>query len=181
MKKLLFTLAALCSFAVSAKAQHYNEILLFIEVGKTIDDVSEIKYLHFDSDGNMYIETMYKSTAQNKYAKGVLEEYGVNRRHDIKRDYSIDSSKYKVYSREYSESSFDSSVFNVPSLMGFNVCAPLPRTRKYIYYYGIEYGGASLVQWHTFNDSDEVLSKKYYKRIQPSDLARKAPNYDFLN
>ena len=173
MKKLLFTLAALCSFAVSAKAQHYNEILLFIEVGKTIDDVSDILYFHFDSDGKGYCTTMSKSTARDKYAKGILEEYGVNKQHNIKRDYSIDSSKYKVYCHKSSETDYT-------SLLCYDMWGqPMYGSKKYMYYYGIEYGDASLVKWNTSGDSDNVLNKKYYKRIYPSDLERKTP--DFLN
>lgn len=166
-------MAALCSFAVSAKAQHYNEILLFIEVGKTIDDAGSILYLHFDSDGNGVCETMSKSTAQDKYAKGVLEEYGVNKKHNIKRDYSIDSSKYKVYCHKSSE-------IDYTSLLGYDMWGqPIYGTRKYTHYYGIEYGSSGLVKWGTRGNSDKVLNKKYYKRIWPSDLERKTP--DFLN
>ena len=176
-------MAALCSFAVSAKAQHYNEILLFIEVGKTIDDASTILYLHFDSDGNMYKESMSKSTAQNKYAKGVLEEYGVNQSHEIKRDYSIESNKYAVYSKDFYTQTYEIIGYNHSYSPYTLPTAQCGYVNKYASTdcYGIEYGDSGLVKWTQWKGESKIGHKTYYKRIQPSDLARKAPNYDFLN
>lgn len=175
MKKLILSLVSLCSFAISANAQHYNEILLFIEVGETIDEASSIIYLHFDSDGNMYHTSMSKSTAQDKYANGTLEEYGVNQSHKIKRDYSVDSSKYMVYSKK-------SYVTNYADFWGFDFFGrPMHGSTTYVNYYGIEYGDSGLVRWNIKEKSSDILDKKYYKRIQPSELKRKAPDYEFLN
>ena len=99
MKKILFILLLVCGFTTTANAQFRNKILLFIEVGKTIEDSSNIIYLHFDNDGNMYKTSMSKSTARDKQKKRVLEEYGVNQKHTIKRDYSVSTGKYSgVYS-----------------------------------------------------------------------------------
>lgn len=182
MKKLFLILVSLCSIAISANAQHYNEILLFIEVGKTIDEASSIIYLHFDSDGNMYHTSMSKSTAQDKYANGTLEEYGVNQSHKIERDYSVDSSNYKVYSRDRYTQSF--------GVVGYNYYyGTTLTTPQYGYtsdlcgkdYYAIEYGSYGYIEWYVPKNSSEIRNKKYYKRIQPSELKRKAPDYEFLN
>ena len=83
-----------------ASAQFYDETLLFIEVGKTVENSGSIIYVHFDDDGNMYKESLSKSTARSKYKDGTLDEYGVNKKHKITRDRSISSSKYYVYSGE---------------------------------------------------------------------------------
>ena len=175
MKKLFFIFVALCSFAVSAKAQHYNEILLFIEVGKTIDDASYIVYLHFDSDGNACYEKVSKSTAQDRYARGVLEEYGVNKKHNIKRNHEISSSKCYVYSSgRYESQPITTYGFGGPLTQYYSA-------RVGTDYWAIEYGGEGLIMWYQKNNSSEVRNKKYYKRIKASDLERKTPKYDFLN
>jgi hypothetical protein len=161
---------AVCGFALSANAQYYNKILLFIEVGKTIDDAYSIIYLHFDDDGKMWKTSLSKRDAQDKYAKGILEEYGVNQTHEAKRDYSISSSKYQIYSG--------------PSYAPNHNMFGLPDGTYYINgtnYYAIEYGSDGLVYWWIYKNENEPKGKKYYKAIKPSDLAIKAPDYTFLN
>lgn len=179
MKRLFLIMLAVCGFALSANAQYYNKILLFIEMGKTIDDVYSIIYLHFDDDGKMWKTSLSKSDARDKYAKGILEEYGVNYTHTAKRDYSVDTSKYSVYSETHYTQRYG------PTERWF--CGQMYTEWGYYNvndgkdYYGIEYGGSSLVTWYVPKDSSEVRKKTYYKAIQPSDLAIKAPDTSFLN
>lgn len=172
MKRLFLIMLTVCGFVTSANAQYYNETLLFIEVGKTIDNAQDVIYLHFDSDGNMYAKSLYKNTAQDYYAKGILNEYGVNESHKAKRDYSIDTSKYYVYKEE---DRYYYSYVNWATLQEIHAS----QLRGH-YYYAIEYGSGGLVKWYVADKSSDVRQKKYYKRIQPSDLARKAPDLDFL-
>ena len=170
MKRLFLIMLAVCGFALSANAQYYNKILLFIEVGKTIDDVYSIIYLHFDDDGKMWKTSLSKRDAQDKYAKGILEEYGVNQTHEAKRDYSISSSKYQIYSEPWYTSNYN--MFGMP-----NGTYSISGTK----YYAIEYGSDGLVYWIIRKNENEPEGKTYYKAIKPSDLAIKAPDYTFLN
>ena len=174
MKKILFTLLLICGISTTANAQFYDEILLFIEVGKTIEDSSDIIYLHFDDDGNMYKNSISKSTARDKYKKGVLEEYGINQIHNIKRDRSISTGKYDgVYSepRKVGEWGVTSYFMGYPQYGYTSV-------RSGNFYYAIS--DDEMVIWSTTNDSNEAKDKKYYKAIDPSDLVPKEVDYDFL-
>ena len=166
MKKILFTLLLICGFSTTTNAQFYDEILLFIEVGKTIDDSSRIIYLHFDDDGNMYESSMSKSTVRDKYKQGVLEEYGVNQKHNITRDRSINSSRYSgIYSCKR----------KVPVYGGIYGYGFYEDGKRY---FGIS--NDEMVMWNTTNNSNEAQNKKYYKAIDPSDLVPKEVEYDFL-
>ena len=175
MKKILYTLLLICGISTTANAQFYNEILLFIEVGKTIEDSSTIIYLHFDSDGNMYKYSMGKSTARDKYKKGVLKEYGINQKHNIKRDRSVSTGKYDGV---YSKPRYVSGGWGVTGyFMGY------PQYGNTTVRSGNEYYAVSddeMVTWSTTNDSNEAKYKKYYKAIDPSDLVPKEVDYDFL-
>lgn len=176
MKKILFTLLLICGISTTANAQFYDEILLFIEVGKTIEDSSTIIYLHFDDDGNMYKYSMSKSTARDKYKKGVLEEYGINQKHNIQRDYSIREGKYNGV---YSKPRYVSGGWGVTGydFMGYPQYGNTT-VRSGKEYYAISYD--KMVIWNTTNDSNEAKNKKYYKAIVPSDLVPKEVDYDFL-
>ena len=175
MKQLLFIIIFVCSFTTAANAQFYNEILLFIEVGKTVEDTSSIIYMHFDDDGNMYKSSMNKSTARDKYKKGVLEEYGINQKHNIKRDRSVSTGKYDGV---YSKPRYVSGGWGVTGyFMGY------PQYGETTVRSGNEYYAVSddeMVTWSTTNDSNEAKNKKYYKAIDPSDLVPKEVDYDFL-
>ena len=177
MKRLFLIMLAVCGFALSANAQYYNKILLFIEVGKTIDDVYSIIYLHFDDDGKMWKTSLSKRDAQDKYAKGILEEYGVNQTHKAKRDYSISSSKYNIYSEAQLTAKYGPSGRFVGGYQTYEWSDVADGKDCY----GIEYGGSGLVTWYEPDQSSETRNKKYYKAIKPSDLAIKAPDYPFLN
>lgn len=175
MKKIILALLFICGFTTTSNAQFYDEILLFIEVGKTIEDSSSIIYLHFDDDGNMYEYSMNKSTARDKYKKGVLEEYGINQKHNIKRDSSVSTGKYYGV---YSQPRYVSGGWGVTGyVMGYpqygNTTA-----RNGNKYYAVSYD--EMVIWNTTNDSNEAKNKKYYKAIDPSDLIPKEVDYDFL-
>lgn len=175
MKKILFTLLLICGISTTANAQFYDEILLFIEVGKTIEDSSSIIYLHFDDDGNMYEYSMNKAIARDKYKKGVLEEYGINYKHDIKRDRSVSTGKYDGV---YSKPRYVSGGWGVVDyIMGYPLYGDTTARSGNIYY-AISYD--EMVIWNTTNDSNEAKNKKYYKAIDPSDLVPKEVDYDFL-
>lgn len=169
MKRIILLLAVICGISNIASAQYYNDTFLFIEVGKTIENSSSIIYIHFDDDGNMYKNSMSKSTARSKYKDGILEEYGVNKKHDITRDYSISSSKYNVFSKTR-------MVADKYEWLGWGYGWSYKRN-------GTEYYGISrseMVTWNTTNESNEAKNKKYYKAISPSDLIPKEVEYDFL-
>ena len=175
MKKILFTLLLICGISTTANAQFYDEILLFIEVGQTVEDTSSIIYMHFDDDGNMYESSMYKSTARVKYKEGVLEEYGVNQTHDIKRDRSISTGKYDGV---YSAPRYVSGGWGVIGyFMGFPQYGDTT-VRSGNKYYAVS--DDEMVTWNTTNDSNEAKNKTYYKAIDPSDLVPKEVDYDFL-
>ena len=175
MKRLFFILLLICGFATTANAQFYNEILLFIEVGKTVEDTSSIIYMHFDDDGNMYKSSMNKSTARDKYKKGVLEEYGIDQKHNIERDRSVSTGKYDGV---YSKPRYVSGGWGVTGyFMGY------PQYGNTTVRSGNEYYAVSddeMVTWSTTNNSNEAKNKKYYKAIDPSDLVPKEVDYDFL-
>lgn len=175
MKQILSIFVLLFGVVTSVNAQFYNEMLLFIEVGKTIEDSSSIIYVHFDDDGNMYKNSMNKSTARDKYKKGVLEEFGVNQKHNIERDWDVSSSKY---SGVYSTNRYVSGGWGVTGyLMGYPQYG-YTSVKNGKNYFGISWD--EMVTWNTTNDSNEAQNKKYYKAIDPSDLVPKDVEYDFL-
>ena len=165
----------ICSFAISANAQFYNEMLLFIEVGKTIENSSSIVYIHFDENGHMYHTNMNKNEARNKYKKGILKEHGVNQKHYYTRDYSISTTKYRgVYSKDrYVNTGWGIIGYygNIPQWG--NTSAKSGKN-----YYGISRD--QMVFWYTTNESNEAKSKKFYKAIKPEDLIPKEVEHDFL-
>lgn len=174
MKRFILFLVALMGISSGASAQFYDATLLFIEVGKTIENSSSIIYVHFDDDGNMYKESLSKSTARSKYKDGTLEEYGVNKRHDIKRDRSISSSKYYVYScARHVNTGYGIIAYN----FGMPVWGNTTR-RDGNNYFGIS--RSEMVIWNTTSESNEAKNKKFYKAILASDLVPKEVNYDFL-
>lgn len=175
MKRIILLLAVICGISNIASAQYYNDTFLFIEVGKTIENSSNIIYVHFDDDGNMYCSSMSKSDARSKYKKDILDEYGVNKKHKITRDRSISSSKYYVYR----EDRYVSGGYGVVSY-GYGGIPQYGWTsqRNGNKYYGINRD--EMVMWNTTSESNEAKNKKYYKAISASDLIPKEVEYDFL-
>lgn len=174
MNRIILLLAVLCGICNIASAQYYNETFLFIEVGKTIENSSSIIYIHFDDDGNMYRESLSKSTARSKYKDGTLDEYGVNKKHKITRDRSITSSKYHVYSG-------DRYVNGGWGVITYGPAGPIygqTTKRSGKNYFGIS--RSEMVTWNTTSESNEAKNKKYYKAISASDLIPKEVEYDFL-
>ena len=175
MKKLFLLSLFVCCFTISASAQYYNEIQLYIKVGETIDTTDYIVYIHFDSDGNMYYCIMSKQSAQDKYANGTLTEYGVNKVHDRNRDYTISTNSYYVYSSgSYEEQLVTEMWYGAPYTSWQYV-------RVGTDYYAIEHGKGQLICWDQRNNSSEIRNKVYYKAIKQSDLKSSNRNYDFLN
>lgn len=174
MKRFILLMATLMGISSVASAQFYDETLLFIEVGKTVENSGSIIYIHFDDDGNMYKESLSKSTARSKYKDGTLDEYGVNKKHKITRDYSISSSKYYVYSG----ARYVSGGWGVIAYSGMAPIYGETTKRSGNNYFGIS--SDEMVTWSTTSESNEAKNKKYYKAISASDLIPKEVEYDFL-
>lgn len=174
MKRIILLTALFMGFNLISSAQFYNQTLLFIEVGQTIESSSSIVYVHFNDDGKMYKTTMSKSTARTKYKDGVLEEYGVNVKHSIKRDYTINSSKYSVYS----EPRIISNGWGITHYWYGIPQYGETSSRSGSHYYGVS--RTEMVTWYTTSESNEAKNKKYYKAISASDLIPKEVQYDFL-
>lgn len=154
-----------------------NNYYLYIEVGQTVESSSKISYVHFNSNGNLYNGSLNKSEAQNKYSNGILDEYAINKSHSFKYCSSVSTDKYEVYREPRTEyrQNFNQQWYPgyVPS-WGENV-----KIGGY-WYRAFSKDRNEMIIWHTTRSSEEAQSKKYYKRIKPSDLKPKKVNYDFL-
>lgn len=174
MKRIILLTALFMGFNLMSSAQFYNQTLLFIEVGQTIESSYSIVYVHFNDDGKMFTTDMDKSSARAKYKDGVLEEYGVNLNHSIERDHTINSSKYYVYSKARTVSSgwgLTGSWYGIPQYGE-------TYTRSGSHYYAVSRN--EMITWNTTSESNEAQNKKYYKAISASDLIPKEVQYDFL-
>ena len=174
MKRIILFTALFMGFNLISSAQFYNQTLLFIEVGQTIESSYSIVYVHFDDEGKMFETNMDKSTARDKYKDGVLEEYGVNLNHRIERDHTINSSKYYVYSEPRTVSSgwgMTGIMYGIPQYGE-------TYTRSGSWYYAVSRN--EMVTWNTTSESNEAKNKKHYKAISASDLIPKEVQYDFL-
>lgn len=180
--KLLFKTALVLTvslFCNCAFGQFYDSrnYYLYIEVGKTVSSSSKITYVHFNSDGDLFIGSMPKSKALELYNQGILDEYATNKSHDMKYCSSVSTYKYEVYREPRTEirQNYNQQWYPgyVPSF------GELVKIGGY-WYRAFSHDRSELIYWHTTKDSEEAMKKTYYKRIMPSDLKPKKVDYDFL-
>lgn len=176
--KLSFTL--ILSFICNcAFGQFYDSgnYYLYIEVGKTVQNSSNITYVHFNSNGDLYCGSLPKSKALELYNEGILDEYAINKGHGQKYCSSVSTAKYVVYREPRTEWRQN---YNQQWYPGYT-----PSWGSNVPIGGYAYRAFSkdrseLIFWQTTKDSEEAIKKVYNKRIMPSDLKPKKVEYDFL-
>lgn len=172
MKKYIFISLFLCC-TVSAFSQRYSGTYFFIEVGQSIEAVSDLKVVHFNRDGNCYIGGISRDGVIKKYEQGILDEYPVNEDHDYKYDSEVSTYKYDVYSERRYEYTYG---------------MPTPGNAWGLYkqyiggsqYRAFSSDMSEMISWYTTKTSNEAHDKTYYKRINPHDLIPAKVEYDFL-
>lgn len=172
MKKSIFISLFLCC-TVSAFSQRYSGTYFYIKVGQSLESVSKIVIVHFNRDGNCYLNSLYRDDVINKYKQGILEEYPVNENHTLKYDSEVSTYKYDVYSEKRKE-----STYGMPTLEN-----PWGLYTQYIggyWYRAFSSDMSEMIYWYTTKTSNEAHDKTYYKRINPSDLIPAKVEYDFL-
>lgn len=173
MKRFILLLASLIGCATIASAQIYNETLLFIKVGETIESSENIVYIHFDDNGSLYSISMSKESARAKYNAGTLMEYGINQKHTFKYCSNTSTSKYKVFKEKRYDSWYGVGYMELQAR----------EHRTYIggyWYKAISLDRNEMICWYTTADSNEPKNKIYYKRIESQNLIPKEVEYDFL-
>lgn len=176
MKRLFFILLLMCGFVSTTDAQFYNKTLLFVQVGKDITGSTSIKIFDYDGSGNLLTVSLKAREAIEKYNNGTLDSYLRQRKHDTERDYSVDSSKYIIYSWKYVVDTVPQSTWTGS---GWSTAwVPVYSGRGY---YGITSDGKEVVFWRTSNNSTEPKDRKHYKQISFAELTSMVDEYGFLH
>lgn len=176
MKRLFFILLLICGFATTANAQFYGDTFFFVQVGVEIKSSTSIAVFDYNGSGDLSIRTLKAREVIEKYNNGTLYSYLAQAKHNEERDYSIDSSKYTVYSYKYVDHVEPQSIWTGS---GWST------TWNYVYngrgYYGITSDAEEAVSWRTTKNSTEPKERKHYKRISISELAQLVDEYGFLH
>lgn len=176
MKKILFTLLLICGISTTANAQFYDDTFFFVQVGVEIKSSTSIAIFDYNGSGDLFIRTLKAREVIEKYNNGTLYSYLAQAKHNEERDYSIDSSKYTVYSYKYVDDVVPQSVWTGS---GWST------TWNNVYngrgYYGITSDAKEVVWWRTTNNSTEPKERKHYKRTSISELVELVDEYGFLH
>ena len=165
MKRFLFILLLGFGFTSTANAQ-YDETIIFIEVGKSIEGEGYVDVYDIDDNGYLYVRRLEKSKIYKLYSNNNLYTEYKKVKHPIKLDKSVSSSSKYVWSRsKYGD--YDVMTPNGPV-----------KPRIGTEFFAISHDNTELIRcWCPLN-SNEVREKKYYKAVAPSEL-NKEITYDF--
>lgn len=176
MKKIILALLFICGFTITSNAQFYSETFFFVQVGVEIKSSTKILVFDYNGSGDLSTRSLKAREVIEKYNNGTLYSYLAEAKHNDERDYSIDSSKYTVYSWKYVTDVIPQSVWT-----GSGWSTIWNEVYNGRGYYGITSDAEEAVFWRTTNNSTEPKERKHYKRISISELAQLVDEYGFLH
>lgn len=164
MKKLLIAIMVLFFISEETRAQFYDDdVYFYVKAGETIsNDNTQITIIHFND------KKMFKVCYTSGWIKNELKKNSSYYDNYVK----TQQHKYK-YCPEYTTSQRITYIEPGGYIQLYNI---------YIgnYYWSFSKDRSSLINWREKYNSNEIVGKSYYIRVDKSDLMPKVSNHDFL-